>query len=59
MDNHVVCYTIPDKLYNFTFNCSEFLKDNGVVELTKTALLRFHDCVPMMKVCMYVCVCAL
>jgi hypothetical protein len=23
MDNEIVCYTMPDKLYNFTFNCAQ------------------------------------
>jgi hypothetical protein len=41
MHDPVVCYTIPDNLYNFTFSCAEQLRNWGVPDLTRAAM-RMH-----------------
>jgi len=49
MNNEIVCYTMPDKLYNFTFNCAEHLRSLGAEELTLRSMERFPNCVPLRK----------
>jgi len=50
MDDLVVCYTMPDKLFNFTFNgTDEKLKEWGVADLTRTAMEKYPDSAPMQK----------
>jgi hypothetical protein len=49
MDDPIVSYTIPDKLYNFTFGSKDKLNEWGVADITKEAMKKHPDCVPMQK----------
>merc|ERR1712086_723007 len=49
MNDRIVCYTIPDKLYNFTFGSKEKLIEWGAADLTRQAMDTHKDSVPMNK----------
>jgi len=49
MEDPIVCYTVVDKLYNFTFGQLHTLEQLGVPELTKQSMEKHHDSVPMKK----------
>jgi len=49
LDNPIVCYTMPDKLYNFTFGSLEELNKLGVQELTRQSMEKHTSSVPMQK----------
>jgi len=51
LENRVVSYTIPDKLYNFTFGQKSTLIACNTGDLARKCLERFPDCVPMQKFC--------